>query len=60
MSKNIGLRPAREIKPCARRKKLETGGGQGVAPFPRQHDVQTRLELMQIQHVGGGVGHLRV
>ena len=60
MRENIRFRPPREIEPRARGQKVETGGGEGVAPLARQHDVELRLKLVQMQHVRGGVNLLRL
>ena len=60
MRENIRFRPSREIEPSARGQKVETGGGEGVAPLARQHDVEPRLKLVQVQHVRGGISLLRL
>ena len=58
MSEDVGVLPARQIKPGAHGQEVETGLGQVGAPLARQHDVQPLAHHMQVQHVGGGIGQL--
>ena len=60
MGEYVLLGKAGEIQPHPIGQEAETGGGQLLAPFARQHGVEPLLERMQIEHVGRGIGNLRV
>jgi hypothetical protein len=60
MRKYVFLGPSGQIQPGPRRQKLETGRGEFLAALPRQHHVELGLERVQIEHVVGRVGDLRL
>ena len=51
---------AGEIEPRPLRQIGEGGARQPVAPLAREHRVELLAQRVQMQHVGGGVGELRV
>ena len=51
---------AGEIEPHPIGQEPEAGRGQRSTPFAGQHGVEPLLERMQIDHVGRGIGNLRV
>ena len=55
----LGL-PAAEIELGPGRQEVETGLRQFVAAFARQHRVEPLAQTMQMQHVGRGIGELRL
>ena len=60
MRENVLRGPAGEIEPGADRKELEAGGGEFRAALARQHGVELVLQRMQVEHVVGRVGDLRL
>ena len=60
MGENVLLRPARQVEPGPVGQEAETGLRQFGAAFPRQQDVQLLLQRVQMEHVGGRIGHLRL
>ena len=48
---NIQVVEAREIEPCAFWQETEAGLGRCQATFPLEHRPQSRLDLMQVQHI---------
>jgi len=58
MRENIDVRPASKIQYGAMRQEVETGLGYGGAVLARQIDVKLGFELVQIEHIGGGIGAL--
>ena len=52
--------PAAEVEPGPGRQEVEAGLRQLGAAFARQHDVEPFAQAVQMQHVGGGVGQLRL
>jgi hypothetical protein len=55
----LGL-PAAEIELGPGRQEVEAGLRQLGAAFARQHRVETFAQAMQMQHVGSGIGELRL
>ncbi len=60
MGENVVGGKTREIEPNPVRQETKTRRRQLVAALPHQHGVQPLFERMQIEHVGGSVGNLRV
>src|SRR5512138_578617 len=60
MGKNILELPALQVEYGARGQEAEAGLGELRAPLPRQHRIELLAQRMQVQHVGGGVGKLRL
>src|SRR5262249_31593108 len=60
MRENILGCPSREIEPGAIREETKAGGGKLGSSLALQHGIELVLESMQMQHVGGGIAHLRV
>src|SRR5690606_17874031 len=57
---NILFRPAREIEGGADGKEGEAGPGELHPALALQHVVEHRLDVVQVEHVGGGIGELRL
>src|SRR3954469_5583482 len=60
MGEDVLLAPAQKVEPRTVRQEPEAGLRQRLAALARQHGVEFCLERMQMQHVGGGVGDLRL
>src|SRR5208283_1125636 len=60
MRKNVGFGPAGQIELGARRKEGEALRRERRAAFAGEHRVESRLELVQIEHVRRGIGELRL
>src|SRR3954466_4755132 len=60
MRKNILAVPSLQIELCTRRQEIEAGLRQLAAAFPQKHRVESLAQGMQMQHVGCGIGELRV
>ena len=60
MGEDILGRPAGKIEPRPVGQEAEAGRRELPAAFPHQHRVELLLEGMQMQHVGGGIGDLRL
>ena len=60
MRKNVLGFPAGKIKFRPRRQKVETGLRKLGAALARQHRIQLFAQRMQMQHIGGGIGELRL
>ena len=60
MGKDVLGRPAAEIETRAVGQETETGGGQFIAALARQHHVQFFAQRMEMQHIGRGIGDLRI
>src|SRR5262245_54109648 len=58
MSKNVLCPPTAEVQPNPVGQEPEARLGQLLAPLARQHGIELRLERMQMQHVGSGIGEL--
>ena len=51
LADHVGLGPAGEVELGAPRQKVEAGLGEGGTALARQHCVEFRLEVMQVEHV---------
>src|SRR5690606_14191400 len=55
MCKNILFRPAGQVQRSPRRQEVEAGLSEGGPALPRQHRVQYGFQLMQVEHIRGGI-----
>jgi len=60
MGQNVLVSPSAEIESGPRRQEFETRLRHPGAIFPRQHGVEPAAQGVQMQHVGGGIGELRI
>ena len=60
MGENVLGVPALQVEPGPRGKEPETGLRQFQPALAREHAVEPVAQAMQMQHVGGGVGQLRL
>src|ERR1700687_2215658 len=60
MRKNILGVPALQVELRPRRQKFETGLRQFGAALAREHGIEPFAQRMQMQHVGGRIGQLRL
>ena len=60
MCKNVLLGPAGQVEGSPHRQEIEAGLRQLRPSFARQHAVEPGLQLVQMHHVGRGVGELRI
>src|ERR1700686_5442013 len=58
MRKDVLLRPAFESKQGACRQEIKAAAGQFGAPFARQHRIESRAQVVQVEDVGGGIALL--
>src|SRR5262249_23700251 len=60
MREDIVFRPAQKIELRPYRHEIEAGARETLAPFAIEHLIEPRLELMQVEHILGGILLLRV
>ena len=60
MSENVLGGKAGKVKPHPVRQKAETRGGKLLAALAHEHRIELGPQRVEIEHIGGGVRHLRV